>query len=532
MLQLSALPAQSAAPAFPGIGAAHKADKGAESPENGGFAQHLEQTAPTAGQPKTDPAADPVLPAAAQTPAMSAIGTATGAATPAAETGKTLPPLAAAIAFAATGRIPAPAVVTGAAPAEAAPTTANSAPAAPLLAFAADLSAEPETPAPAEPATEGEAEAARLNNVLHPLPALLASLKPAKTAKSEDASRPADTAETNAPSDEAGTDEAQPALTAEAIALALIAPATPAAPQALVAPTEQAAPGQHQRAVAVAAKAPGEVPAQPPRAPAPQGEAVGRPPLAAAADPAQAEPVRELAVSKQSSPAQALGRSAPFTIDTAAPAPAAATVHVRPAHTDAPESLPGKSAAAAAPTSDPLAPAAAAPPVDPAATLAAPTGAAPAVSPSPSGHDFAALVDRLIAARDAARPEGVSIALQHAEFGRVSLQFRQDEQGLSVAMSAADPAFAQAVQQAIPAASASAENNSARQDNQSGQPGQPGTFVRADAAGAQGQNHNQRGQSQDQAETRAFARTAAARDQTGGSETTSEAPARGRGRFV
>ena len=66
-------------------------------------------------------------------------------------------------------------------------------------------------------------------------------------------------------------------------------------------------------------------------------------------------------------------------------------------------------------------------------------------------HDFATLVDRLIAAREAAGTQPVSLALDHAEFGKVSLRFEQGEAGLTVAMTSPDPDFARAVSAAIPA---------------------------------------------------------------------------------
>ena len=73
---------------------------------------------------------------------------------------------------------------------------------------------------------------------------------------------------------------------------------------------------------------------------------------------------------------------------------------------------------------------------------------APAQNERPA--DFTQIVDRLIAARDAAGTNGqiqpVQVSLLHAEFGKVSLRFEQDHQGLSVSMASADPAFAQAVQ--------------------------------------------------------------------------------------
>lgn len=93
------------------------------------------------------------------------------------------------------------------------------------------------------------------------------------------------------------------------------------------------------------------------------------------------------------------------------------------------------------------------PAVLPEALFAAPaaTPAAPAVPPAVTGEtaarplDFAALVDRLSAAREAVTPQTVSVALAHADFGTVRIQFRPEEGGLAVALANADPDFARAV---------------------------------------------------------------------------------------
>lgn len=108
--------------------------------------------------------------------------------------------------------------------------------------------------------------------------------------------------------------------------------------------------------------------------------------------------------------------------------------------------------AAAAPTDliAPDAPLLAAAPVVPAENGA--PAAAPVTVPTQNERpaDFTQIVDRLIAARDAAGVDGqvqpLRVSLQHAEFGKISLKFEQDRQGLSVSMTSADPAFAQAVQ--------------------------------------------------------------------------------------
>lgn len=139
----------------------------------------------------------------------------------------------------------------------------------------------------------------------------------------------------------------------------------------------------------------------------------------------------------------------------AQPAPA----RPQPAETSAPAeevriglALPRLAASLAAnakdtlPTLTPTLPAAESNPVAIAAPLAQPGGLALAAAPAPhvQPHDFAALIDRLSAARDAVSPQSVSITVSHQDFGAVRLHFRPEDAGLSVAMTSADPDFARA----------------------------------------------------------------------------------------
>jgi len=153
---------------------------------------------------------------------------------------------------------------------------------------------------------------------------------------------------------------------------------------------------------------------------------------------------------------------------------------------------------------------------------------APAAPPGNAPHDFATLVDRLIEARDAARPQGVSLALDHADFGKVSLHFRHDEAGLSVSASSPDPAFARAVEAAIPAAGASTGA-----DASPGQNGNAGAGSSTSAQLAQG-NGQPQGQASAQGRSaspeRAPANAPTSRDEQG--EPQPEAPAQRRGRFA
>lgn len=112
-------------------------------------------------------------------------------------------------------------------------------------------------------------------------------------------------------------------------------------------------------------------------------------------------------------------------------------------------------AATRAPTTErPAAPVSAAAPatplVDIAANLAVPTvQAAPAVRDS-APHDIAAVVDRLAAARDALAPAAATLAIDHAEFGELSLRFDQKaDGGLSVQVAAATPEAHRAIAQAV-----------------------------------------------------------------------------------
>jgi flagellar hook-length control protein FliK len=66
-------------------------------------------------------------------------------------------------------------------------------------------------------------------------------------------------------------------------------------------------------------------------------------------------------------------------------------------------------------------------------------------------HEFTALVDRLVEARETARGGSATVSVMHADFGEVSLRFSHDNGALSVAMSNQDPDFARAVHAATPA---------------------------------------------------------------------------------
>lgn len=101
---------------------------------------------------------------------------------------------------------------------------------------------------------------------------------------------------------------------------------------------------------------------------------------------------------------------------------------------------PAASRAMAAPAALPLA--------APAPTHGHAGSQAPATVETPA--DFAQIVDRLVAARDAVAPAEVRVTLDHAQFGKVSVGFTLDASGMNVTLAAADPEFARAVEAAAP----------------------------------------------------------------------------------
>lgn len=125
-------------------------------------------------------------------------------------------------------------------------------------------------------------------------------------------------------------------------------------------------------------------------------------------------------------------------------------------------------------------------PIDPQAHIEPQAPAAVRAQPVPERIDFATLVDTLVRARDEAPAQIVHAAVRHAEFGRVSLRFeRDDDLGLSVAMSSADPGFARAVSAAAEAPPANAENT-----------GPAGRQQAADQRPSQGEGQRQQPQGQ------------------------------------
>lgn len=83
----------------------------------------------------------------------------------------------------------------------------------------------------------------------------------------------------------------------------------------------------------------------------------------------------------------------------------------------------------------------------------------------PERIDFATLVDTLNRAREEAEPNAMRVSVAHADFGRVSMRFEQDDTGMSVAMSSADPGFARAITASNEAAAASSNSETPRDQN-------------------------------------------------------------------
>lgn len=177
----------------------------------------------------------------------------------------------------------------------------------------------------------------------------------------------------------------------------------------------------------------------------------------------------------------------PVTLTEIADAAPRITANLRVAATVQPAE---KEPALATAPSDQLTPLAA--PQTPAGPAAPSVLAQPAPLTRP--HEFATLVDRLVAAREALQPQSVSLAVQHAQFGQVQVHFRQDDLGLSVSLTNADPDFARAVSAAVPPVLTASNTDSAAL----------GTAARQDqpATGTADTTGQQRGQSSAQRDDR------------------------------
>ena len=171
---------------------------------------------------------------------------------------------------------------------------------------------------------------------------------------------------------------------------------------------------------------------------------------------------------------------------------AAALVATLPRHASAEPAAPHDAPAAQSLTG-PDTFAAALPPL--ATGAASPVSASPVSAPQP--HDFAALIERLVDARQTVQAtlasQTIQATFEHPEFGRLSLQFRQDPSGLTVSFANPEPDLARAVQTmaTTTAFPGSGETGTAqRQDGQGG-----GSMLSGQAQG-QAATQQQRGQAQ------------------------------------
>lgn len=291
------------------------------------------------------------------------------------------------------------------------------------------------------------------------LPAALLKARPAAPAAQADPEQPATPPEAEAEADAEPEAASDAAPRAPELA-AMIAAAVPAAPQ----PVEQA-------------------PTTAPMAPASASAAMPHPAAPAAAPSSASQPAPQPAPQLASLPEAAKAeRDAAVQqvrlIDPAQTQPVAATETVL----SAPQG-----------TRDPA----------PAALTATPAAERP--------HDFTALVDRLVAAREAMQPQSVTMAVRHAEFGAVQLRFQQDTSGLSVAMSSADPDFARAVSAAaLPVQAASATDTASFSQHGRGEAGSGGN-----ADGSAQPRSGQQGQREDRAPVRANPSPATSRTASG-----------------
>ena len=117
------------------------------------------------------------------------------------------------------------------------------------------------------------------------------------------------------------------------------------------------------------------------------------------------------------------------------------------------------------------------------------TTAAPLLSASLRPLDFTALVDRLVAAREAVQPPGARLTVAHADFGPVELRFRHDERGLAVSLTSADPDFAR-----VAAAATPPQLPPSTAQFSSAEPSQPGTRGDGQPATNGSASSNSRGQ--------------------------------------
>jgi hypothetical protein len=145
----------------------------------------------------------------------------------------------------------------------------------------------------------------------------------------------------------------------------------------------------------------------------------------------------------------------------------------------------------------------------PAATPDGPASSAPAIE---APQDFATLVARLGEAREASQASGgqhvVRTSLNHAEFGQVSLQFRQQADGMAVTLASADTGLAGAVQAAAASLAANTGNGEGQpRDTQQQQPSAPQQQSSSQSSGFAGNAGSDSGRQDQQARAAEARRT-------------------------
>jgi hypothetical protein len=132
---------------------------------------------------------------------------------------------------------------------------------------------------------------------------------------------------------------------------------------------------------------------------------------------------------------------------------------------------------------------------------AAPTP--PLFAPTPSPSDIDAALDHLVAAREALMPAEAALAIDHAEFGEVSIRFEQSPDGqLSAELTAADPELKRAVTAAVATgATITSDGDGGRSAQLAGHRGSAMTGGDA-ATGGRGQSGAQAGAERDMPQRR------------------------------
>ncbi len=111
----------------------------------------------------------------------------------------------------------------------------------------------------------------------------------------------------------------------------------------------------------------------------------------------------------------------------------------------------------------------------------------PAATMAP--HDLAQVVERLAAAREAFAPAAVAMAIDHSEFGELSLRFEQRRDGqLAVQLSATDPDAHRAITAAVAAERSGSTGAQTGQSGTTGQHNNPQAGDRNDGSTRDGRN--------------------------------------------